>query len=180
MSYLEVEQPWIQEEWDLVEKIFYNESENWHSAIYHSGSYYEPVYDSKWNDGPLVRHDETYCPYFGSFSNIVYYKPNSGSSIDITSVSFKNKLRPNYPNPFNPSTTISYNLSENIQNPQIEIYNMKGQKVKSYVLEEKAGENSIVWHGRDENSKSVSSGVYFYRLCNEGKTVHTRKMLMIK
>ena len=86
----------------------------------------------------------------------------------------------NHPNPFNPSTTISYNLGENIQTPKIEIYNVKGQKVKSYELEEKAGENSIVWNGENENAKSVSSGIYFYRLINEGKTVQTRKMLMIK
>lgn len=89
-------------------------------------------------------------------------------------------LSPNHPNPFNPNTTISYNLPENIQNTKIEIYNVKGQKVRSYELEEKVGENDIIWNGKDKNDRSVSSGVYFYRLSNAGKTVHTRKMLMIK
>ena len=92
----------------------------------------------------------------------------------------KTSLGSNIPNPFNPSTTISYNLSENIHNPKIEIYNVKGQKVKSFQLEEKAGESSIVWNGKDENDKSVSSGVYFYQLINAGKTVQTRKMLLMK
>ncbi len=86
----------------------------------------------------------------------------------------------NYPNPFNPTTVISYSLGENIQNPKIEIYNVKGQKVKSFQLEDKAGENSIVWNGKDTNDKPVSSGVYFYRLINEGKTVQSRKMLLMK
>ena len=89
-------------------------------------------------------------------------------------------LLPNHPNPFNPSTTISYNLGEYLQNPQIEIYNIKGQKVKSYQLEEKAGVSSIIWNGKDENDKSVSSGVYFYRLVNEGKTIQNKKMLLMK
>lgn len=90
------------------------------------------------------------------------------------------KLLANHPNPFNPSTTISYSLMENTQNPQIEIYNVKGQKVKGYQLEEKPGESSIVWNGKDTNDKPVSSGVYFYRLVNEGKIMQTRKMLLMK
>jgi len=90
------------------------------------------------------------------------------------------RLISNYPNPFNPTTTISYSLADNIQNPQIEIYNPRGQKVKNFNLEETPGENSVVWDGRNENDKQVSSGVYFYRLVNEGKTVQSRKMLMLK
>jgi hypothetical protein len=89
-------------------------------------------------------------------------------------------LKQNYPNPFNPSTTISYSLAENCYDPQIEIYNVKGQKVKSIQLEDVVGENSIVWNGKDANDKSVSSGVYFYQLINDGKTVQSCKMLMIK
>ncbi len=104
------------------------------------------------------------------------------SYADETTIPINNTLHSNYPNPFKPSgagrspgTTISYSLAENIQNPKVEIYNVKGQKVKSFFLEDKLGENSIVWHGRDENDKTVSSGVYFYRLVNVGKTVQTRK-----
>ena len=91
-----------------------------------------------------------------------------------------NYLKSNYPNPFNPTTTIKYSLSNQIQNPQIEIFNTKGQKVRSFQLEDIIGENSIVWNGKDTNNKSVSSGVYFYRLINDGKTVQSRKMLMLK
>ncbi|MBC8415646.1 MAG: T9SS type A sorting domain-containing protein [Candidatus Cloacimonetes bacterium] len=103
---------------------------------------------------------------------------STGNSCNVPDVIFS--LNQNHPNPFNPATIISYSLAENIHNPKIEIYNVKGQKVKSFQLEEKAGENSIVWNGKDENDKSVSSSVYFYRLVNEGKTIKNKKMLLIK
>jgi hypothetical protein len=109
----------------------------------------------------------------------LYGDASTDSEIDTIPI-IQSQIFPNHPNPFNPSTTISYSLADNIQNPKIEIYNIKGQKVKSYALEEKTGENSIIWHGKDENDKGVSSGVYFYRLLNEGKVVDTKKMLLIK
>ena len=104
-----------------------------------------------------------------------------GTSIDNQATTLMNyELHSNHPNPFNPSTIISYSLEDNIKNPQIEIYNVKGQKVKSFQLEKKTGESSIMWDGTDENDKSVSSGVYFYQLINEGKTIQNKKMLLIK
>lgn len=117
---------------------------------------------------------------WNDLEEVFYYQfigtPVNEEIIDLS----KNQLYSNHPNPFNPSTTISYNLAENISDPKIEIYNIKGQKVKIFQLEVKAGESSIVWNGKDENDKSVSSGVYFYRLVNEGKMVQTRKMLLMK
>ncbi|MCK4956954.1 MAG: T9SS type A sorting domain-containing protein, partial [Candidatus Cloacimonetes bacterium] len=110
------------------------------------------------------------------FFTIVESKTDADDEIQ----SYPLELISNYPNPFNPTTTISYSLAENIQNPKIEIYNMKGQKVKSYQLEETSGESSVTWNGKDGNDKSVSSGVYFYRLVNEGKTVQSRKMILLK
>jgi len=100
--------------------------------------------------------------------------------IETENIPFVNYLSHNHPNPFNPTTTISYSLAENSYDPKIEIYNVKGQKVKNLQLENIIGENSIVWNGKDANDKSVSSGVYFYSLINEGKTVQSRKMLMLK
>jgi hypothetical protein len=85
-----------------------------------------------------------------------------------------------YPNPFNPEVTIEYNLSSNIQNPQIEIFNLKGQLVRSYNLEDAEGQNSITWNGRDSNDNSVSSGVYFYSLKNNGQVLETRKITLLK
>ncbi|MFC1887215.1 M20/M25/M40 family metallo-hydrolase [Candidatus Cloacimonadota bacterium] len=88
-------------------------------------------------------------------------------------------LNQNYPNPFNPVTTISFNLSpEKSENALIEIFNVKGQLVRSFSLS--AIENSIVWKGKDEQGSAVSSGIYFYNLNCDGKVLDSRKMLLLK
>jgi len=85
----------------------------------------------------------------------------------------------NYPNPFNPSTTISYSLPEN-SSVRVDIYNIKGQLVKTLVNQTMlAGTHSVVWDGKDDNGSVVSSGVYFTRIFSNGKS-HTSKMLMMK
>jgi len=132
----------------------------------------------------LVRHDESYCPYFVSFTNIKYYRRNYGSSTDdIFNTKYNSHLSHNHPNPFNPTTTISYSLANNIQHPQIEIYNIKGQKVKTFNVTLSGVEGSpnqqIIWNGKDENNKSVSSGIYFYKL-RSGKFTAVKKMILMK
>ncbi|MCK4696660.1 MAG: T9SS type A sorting domain-containing protein, partial [Candidatus Cloacimonetes bacterium] len=63
----------------------------------------------------------------------------------------------------------------------LEIYNIKGQKVKTLVNEIlPAGEHSVIWDGRDSNSNRVSSGIYFYKLSIGGKTKAVRKMMLLK
>lgn len=85
----------------------------------------------------------------------------------------------NYPNPFNPSTTISFNLSAE-SNVDIVVYNVKGQKVKQLVKDQlSVGQHSIEWNGKDTNNKSVSSGMYFYKI-SAGKSSAMRKMLLLK
>ena len=92
---------------------------------------------------------------------------------------YTNKLTNNYPNPFNPETTISFEIAEK-QQTTIEIYNMKGQKVRTLIdrtLE--AGSHNLVWNGKDENGNSVASGLYLYRL-KAGKYTSTKKMILMK
>ncbi|TSA27319.1 T9SS C-terminal target domain-containing protein [bacterium] len=103
-----------------------------------------------------------------------------------------NKLCQNYPNPFNPDnprfnrggTIISFSLTTaNAENAKIEIYNVKGQKVRTMESGECRMENgkyTITWDGRDENNKPVSSGIYFYKLHNNNKVIDYKKMLIIK
>lgn len=91
-----------------------------------------------------------------------------------------NALLGNHPNPFNPSTTISFSILEQ-SNVEISIYSIKGQKVKSLVHDFLSnGVHSIVWNGNDELGESVSSGVYFYRLKVNGNITSTKKMLLLK
>ena len=89
------------------------------------------------------------------------------------------ELQGNYPNPFNPETTIRYSVKETSP-VTIEVYNLKGQLVRTLVNEVKtAGNYSVVWNGRDNNNQPVSSGVYFYKM-NAGKYSSTKKMIMMK
>ncbi len=84
-----------------------------------------------------------------------------------------------YPNPFNPSTTISFSL-EKAANTSLEIYNQKGQLVKTLVNANlSAGTHKLVWSGDDENGSAVSSGLYFYRM-KSGKFSSTKKMVLMK
>ncbi|MCF7920744.1 MAG: T9SS type A sorting domain-containing protein [Candidatus Cloacimonetes bacterium] len=87
----------------------------------------------------------------------------------------------NYPNPFNPVTTISFELPENKADPVIEIFNIKGQRVRELKMENgKWKINSVVWDGKDNNRNQVSSGIYLYRLIADGKTLILQKMLLLK
>ena len=85
----------------------------------------------------------------------------------------------NYPNPFNPSTTISYHIATEGM-AKLEVYNIKGQLVKTLVKEHKArGKHQAVWDGKDFRGKGVASGVFFVRLSSAGKSsVH--KMVLMK
>jgi len=91
-----------------------------------------------------------------------------------------------YPNPFSSSTTISFHISneQNQQNEQIiiEIYNIKGQKIKTLeILQiDKSSNQQIVWDGTDENKKPVSSGIYFYKLKSSVYESPTRKMILLR
>ncbi|MBN2830283.1 MAG: T9SS type A sorting domain-containing protein, partial [Candidatus Cloacimonetes bacterium] len=85
----------------------------------------------------------------------------------------------NYPNPFNPETTINFALKENAK-VSIDIYNIKGQYVTSVADGDfNAGQHSVVWKGTDTHGKSVSSGVYFYKMCS-GTYTQTKKMILMK
>lgn len=83
-----------------------------------------------------------------------------------------------YPNPFNPSTTIRYNLPIT-GNVKLEIYNVRGQLIKTLVNERMdSGEHTIEWNGTDNTSRSVSSGIYFSRLTSGNKTAYSKMLLM--
>ncbi len=92
----------------------------------------------------------------------------------------------NYPNPFNPYTTISFNLkaqSTNYDKPvrtTLNIYNIKGQLVKTLLDEEKSpGNYSIIWEGKDNYGREVASGIYFYKL-KTSDYAETKKMILVR
>ena len=91
----------------------------------------------------------------------------------------ENMLSQNFPNPFNPSTTIQFNIPRS-GDVRLSIYNVKGQLVNTLVNEYLiAGQHSVVWEGRDNYGRDVASGIYFYRLETEGG-VETKRMVLLK
>ncbi len=86
----------------------------------------------------------------------------------------------NFPNPFNPETTISFSVKQNSVFVNLEVYNIKGQKVKTLINEEmQKGKHTIIWSGLDSNKKSVSSGIYLYKI-KAGNQESVKRMLLLK
>jgi hypothetical protein len=86
----------------------------------------------------------------------------------------------NYPNPFNPTTTIRFSLPHQAQ-VIVEIFNALGAKVRTLINGEtyQRGYYNVTWDGKDSNGRTASSGMYFYRIV-AGQNVKTVKMLLMK
>jgi len=88
-------------------------------------------------------------------------------------------LHQNHPNPFNPSTTIPYDLPQATQ-VALKVYDLLGQKVRTLVQQTQGpGPHSVVWDGKDDQENQVGSGAYLYRL-QAGPFVATRKLSLIR
>ena len=88
-------------------------------------------------------------------------------------------LHQNHPNPFNPSTSISYYLPTKAR-VAVEIYDASGALVRRLINEEQeSGAHAIAWNGLDDRGAHVASGVYFYRL-KAGKQAISRKMILLR
>jgi len=137
------------------------------SSLYYVGWDFVNIWaiDPTINDGfPYFRHERI-------AQSLVLY--------EMTAIATKPSLLGNYPNPFNPETTIQYSLAETGK-VKITVYNIKGQQVRTLVNEIKErGHHTVVWFGNDNRAKKVSSGVYFYKM--ETKSVaDVKKMLLLK
>lgn len=158
------------------------------SKSYFTGEYVKMALFSSINGG--IIHDaipaNPQCP-----TTITYGQENAfslDSYIDMTPLmtSSPGQIVPsvglevhNYPNPFNPETTIQYQLSQD--GPvTIDIFNVKGQKVVRLVDEHQdAGMHSAVWNGTDQNDKTVGSGLFFCKLRSDNGSC-IRKMILMK
>lgn len=88
-------------------------------------------------------------------------------------------LHQNYPNPFNPHTTISFSLPE-MSKASLKVYNLKGQLVRSVINGElSAGLHQVLFDGKDEKGRDLSSGIYYYKLDTAGKSI-SKKMVLCK
>lgn len=89
-------------------------------------------------------------------------------------------LRNNFPNPFNPETTLKYDLPD-AGDVKLEVYNMLGQVVRTLVNEHQtAGRYAVQWDATNDHGQAMSSGIYFYRVQVEGEFTDVKKMLLLK
>jgi hypothetical protein len=89
----------------------------------------------------------------------------NSNNIVIPNIPLENNISV-YPNPFNPQATISFGITKDADIDLV-IYNLKGERVKQLIQGSKsAGTHRIIWNGRDDNGKAVSSGMYLVRLSN--------------
>ena len=112
-------------------------------------------------------------------SMFVYFN-NGISNTEDNQLPVTNYQLTNYPNPFNPETTIQF-TAEDAESAEIIIYNIKGQKIKtlySGIAEE--GKHTIIWDGTNSNNQPVSTGIYFYKLRIDGKDIASQKMILLK
>ncbi len=115
----------------------------------------------------------------GSPSDIINVPFPYVDNQDVVTPGLVTKLENNYPNPFNPSTTIAFSLAKPGR-ASLVIYNLKGQVVQRLISGDlNAGSHKVVWNGKDASNRSVASGMYFYRL-ESGDYSATRKMLLMK
>ena len=113
----------------------------------------------------------------GDFSAVISLKATDVEKVAGLPTDFE--LEQNYPNPFNPSTQISFALPSQ-SSVKIAIYNVAGELVRTLMNDDlPAGIYRLTWNGTDDNGRTVSSGVYIYRM-QADKFVSARKMLLLK
>ena len=145
--------------------MFYNEGKGPKAA--QAWKTYNP--ESMLFEDTVLRTDQ-----IGKFAFLSFNHKEGDSPVPLVT-----GLSANYPNPFNPSTKISFTLARDMQ-ARLEIYNLRGQKVKTLNdAELRKGKHIVEWDGRDENNRRVSSGIYLYRLSTPDKS-YVHKMMLMK
>jgi hypothetical protein len=135
-------------------------------------------------DGELEMVISYYTPHPQIWKTYVYStgvrKTSIGEDVEYVSrIPHNHKLNQNFPNPFNPITTIGFQVQKS-GDVELTIFNSLGQSIRTLVDESREpGEYSVQWDGKDDNGRLLASGVYFYQL-KVGDFVSTKKMIMLK
>ncbi|MBN2591089.1 MAG: T9SS type A sorting domain-containing protein [Sedimentisphaerales bacterium] len=107
-------------------------------------------------------------------TNLLLFETNSVSIPEMPL-----SLSQNHPNPFNPSTTISFYLPES-EKVSLEIYNVEGKRVRTLCSKPyNKGQHKVIWNGLDDSGALVNSGIYFYKL-KVGKETISKKMVLLR
>jgi hypothetical protein len=150
--------------------------------VYRDGEEIAEVIDVTYTDENVPNGNYTYyvtAVYGGYESEPSNEVSLEHTEVDLNIIPLTTYLKGNHPNPFNPETRISFALNS-ASKTVIQIYNIKGEKVRTLVNEQlDAGYHSVIWNGTDESSRSVASGIYFYKFKTDNFS-KTKKMLLLK
>ena len=125
-------------------------------------------------------YDTGFNGYYDAFvTKFDFGEPNDVVEFDPDNLPTDYNMSQSYPNPFNPTTTIEFNLPKR-SNVTVKIYNVLGQQVQSLVDQElSVGNYKVTWDGSTFGGGHASTGVYFYRIVTEDFT-ETKKMVLLK
>ncbi len=119
--------------------------------------------------------------YGVDYKTYVYSTNAPVLSVNIKQNEFPNNfnLSQNFPNPFNPTTTIEFEISQP-SNVKVNIYDVAGRMIKELINEQKnTGKYSVTWNGKDNYGNTVASGNYFYQIIS-GDYIQAKKMILLK
>jgi len=133
--------------------------------IYEEGMYYY------WLE---IQDYNAHSSYYGS--RYIYFEGTPNSAMEYKLIT---GIRSIYPNPFNPSTTISYELNKKAE-VKIEIYNNRGQVIQTFALGQKdKGRYKLIWEGKDKNNSNCGCGIYFIRMLVDRES-YMQKVTLLK
>ena len=137
------------------------------------------VLDDEWRWDSGYFYKVSAIDIHGNESGYALLSPEDITGEDVPDVPHADYLSQNFPNPFNPQTTIRFGLKE----PgyvSLRIYDASGRFVRELVRGRRdAGPHEEVWDGRNEGGRIAAGGVYFYRLV-AGEFVMTKKMVLLR
>ncbi|MEN8165679.1 MAG: FlgD immunoglobulin-like domain containing protein, partial [Acidobacteriota bacterium] len=116
----------------------------------------------------------------GNVSSFAVLAPGTVSSVPTASLPAVPLIEQNFPNPFNPQTTIAFEIPSQ-QDVTLRVFALSGRLVRILSLGEThtPGRHEVVWDGRDDAGRQVASGTYFYRL-EAGAFAETKRMVLVK
>jgi hypothetical protein len=138
-----------------------------------------------WDNATDKKYNRNLNPTTGTGIELIETEQTSTSVADRENSPEYFRIYSNYPNPFNPSTTIAYSLPER-SSVVVKIYDIQGRQIKSYTFSaQSAGYQRVIWNGTNDWGNPISSGVYVYRVrassLGDGKTFdRSAKMLLLK
>ena len=134
-------------------------------------------YFVEWSDGGAIVHTATVPHFVDEVFTATFSDTPTGDKVEP--IPLVNALHQNHPNPFNPSTTISFSLRSH-GHVSLAVYDVTGRLVRVLVDGFKeAGPHEVTWDGRGREGSAVASGLYFYRF-ETGVYTETRKMVLLR